>query len=176
MRCFFFIKNELKYTQFRIKTASLFFSNGISSSTFSLWYIYRVLIKKLINLWSVFSHVVSSYAKIAWHKRKFYHVKRVQFPQDFFYTQTWPPIHCFVHKYGRRDVMWKRSIKPVKYMTSQESRKSQFNSTSVWQVPRNLNSISDENKWSLSLKSPTRGVSINYCIVLYCILSSLSYL
>ena len=31
-------------------------------------------------------------------------------------------------------------------MTSQESQKSQFNSTSVWQVPRNLNSISDENK------------------------------
>ena len=28
----------------------------------------------------------------------------------FFCTQTWPPIHCFVHKYGRRDVMWKRSI------------------------------------------------------------------
>ena len=37
-------------------------------------------------------------------------MKRVQFPQDFFCTQTWPPIHCFVHKYGRRDVMWKRSI------------------------------------------------------------------
>ena len=31
--------------------------------------------------------------------------KKVQFPQDFFCTQTWPPIHCFVHKYGRRDVM-----------------------------------------------------------------------
>ena len=27
-----------------------------------------------------------------------------------FCTQTWPPIHCFVHKYGCRDVMWKRSI------------------------------------------------------------------
>ena len=37
-------------------------------------------------------------------------MKRVQFPQDFFCTQTWPPSHCFVHKYGRRDVMWKRSI------------------------------------------------------------------
>ena len=37
-------------------------------------------------------------------------MKRVQFPQDFFCTQTWPPIHCFVHKYGCRDVMWKRSI------------------------------------------------------------------
>ena len=28
----------------------------------------------------------------------------------FFCTQTWPPINCFVHKYGRRDVMWKRCI------------------------------------------------------------------
>ena len=28
----------------------------------------------------------------------------------FFCTQTWPPIHCFVHKYGRRDVMWKRTM------------------------------------------------------------------
>ena len=33
-------------------------------------------------------------------------MKRVQIPQDFFCTQTWPPIHCFVHKYGRRGVMW----------------------------------------------------------------------
>ena len=48
--------------------------------------------------------------QIAWNKRKFQHVKRVQFPQDFFCTQTWPPIHCFVHTYGCRDVMWKWSI------------------------------------------------------------------
>ena len=37
-------------------------------------------------------------------------MKRVQFPHDVFCTQTWPPIHYFVHQYGRRDVMWKRSI------------------------------------------------------------------
>ena len=37
-------------------------------------------------------------------------MKRVQFPHDVFCTQTWPPSHCFVHKYGRRNVMWKRSI------------------------------------------------------------------
>ena len=23
----------------------------------------------------------------------------------FFGTQTWPPIHCFVHKYGRRFIV-----------------------------------------------------------------------
>ena len=55
-----------------------------------------------------FSVTLSAALQIAWNKRKFLHVKRVQFPQDFF-TQTWPPIHCFVHKYGRRNVMWKRS-------------------------------------------------------------------
>ena len=37
-------------------------------------------------------------------------MKRVQFPHDVFCTQTWSPSHCFVHKYGRRYVMWKRSI------------------------------------------------------------------
>ena len=37
-------------------------------------------------------------------------MKRVQFLQDVFCTQTQPLIHCFVHKYGHRDVMWKWSI------------------------------------------------------------------
>ena len=27
-------------------------------------------------------------------------------PTGFFGTYTWPPIHCFAHKHGRRDVMW----------------------------------------------------------------------
>ena len=27
-------------------------------------------------------------------------------PTGFFGTHTWPPIHCFAHKHGRRDVMW----------------------------------------------------------------------
>ena len=37
-------------------------------------------------------------------------MKRVQFLQDVFCTQTQPLIPCFVHKYGHRDVMWKWSI------------------------------------------------------------------
>ena len=32
-------------------------------------------------------------------------MKRVQFPHDFLCTQTWPPIHRFVHKYGRRFIV-----------------------------------------------------------------------
>ena len=37
-------------------------------------------------------------------------MKRVQFPQNFFCTKQWIGGHVCVHKYGRRDVMWKRSI------------------------------------------------------------------
>ena len=47
--------------------------------------------------------------QISWNKRKFLHEKTIQSPQAFLGTQTWPPFHCFVHQYGRRDVMWKRS-------------------------------------------------------------------
>ena len=33
--------------------------------------------------------------QIYWNKRKRLHKKRVQLPQDWFGTQTWPPFHCF---------------------------------------------------------------------------------
>ena len=148
-RCFFFIKkHELKCSQFRIKTASLFFSNGIPRHL-SICDIYTEFWWKSWSIYRAFSVTWSAaMQKLLGIKGSFNMWKEFNSHRIFFYTQTWPPIHCFVHKYGRRDVMWKRSIKPVKYMTFQESRKSQFNSTSVWQVPRNLNSISDENKWS----------------------------
>ena len=32
---------------------------------------------------------------IYWNKRKQLHEKRVQLPQDFLGTPTWPPFHCF---------------------------------------------------------------------------------
>ena len=48
--------------------------------------------------------------QISWNKRKFLLEKRVQSPKDFFYTSTWPPFFCFVHQYGRRDVLWQRSV------------------------------------------------------------------
>ena len=48
--------------------------------------------------------------QISWSKRKFLLEKSVQSPKDFFYTSTWPPFFCFVHQYGRRDVMWHRSV------------------------------------------------------------------
>ena len=40
---------------------------------------------------------------------KFLHQTKVQATKDFFGTPTWPPFHCFVHQYGRRNVIWKRS-------------------------------------------------------------------
>ena len=33
--------------------------------------------------------------QIYWNKRKSLHKKRVQLPQDWFGTPTWPPFHCF---------------------------------------------------------------------------------
>ena len=47
---------------------------------------------------------------IYWNKRKHLHEKRVQLPEDFLGTPTWPPFHCFGTPIWLRDVMWKRSI------------------------------------------------------------------
>ena len=33
--------------------------------------------------------------QIYWNKRKRLHNKRVQLPEDWFGTPTWPPFHCF---------------------------------------------------------------------------------
>ena len=52
---------------------------------------------------------------IYWNKRKFLHKKRGQFPQGCLGTPTWPPCRrrflVLEDQYGRRDVIWKRSIK-----------------------------------------------------------------
>ena len=43
----------------------------------------------------VFSLTWPASMQIYWNKRKRLHKKRVQFPQDWFGTPTWPPFHCF---------------------------------------------------------------------------------
>ena len=43
----------------------------------------------------VFSLTWSASMQIYWNKRKRLHKKRVQLPQDWFGTPTWPPFHCF---------------------------------------------------------------------------------
>ena len=44
---------------------------------------------------SVFSLTWPASMQIYWNKRKRLHKKRVQLPEDWFGTQTWPPFHCF---------------------------------------------------------------------------------
>ena len=47
--------------------------------------------------------------QIYWNKRKRLHKKKVQLPEDWFGTPTWPLCIVLGHQYGRRDVMWKHS-------------------------------------------------------------------
>ena len=43
----------------------------------------------------VFSLTWPASMQIYWNKRKRFHEKRVQLPQDWFGTPTWPLFHCF---------------------------------------------------------------------------------
>ena len=43
----------------------------------------------------VFSLTWPASMQIFWNKRKRLHKKRLQLPQDWFGTPTWPPFHCF---------------------------------------------------------------------------------
>ena len=43
----------------------------------------------------VFSLTWPASMLIYWNKRKRLHKKKVQLPQDWFGTPTWPPFHCF---------------------------------------------------------------------------------
>ena len=45
--------------------------------------------------YSVFSLTWPASMQTYWNKRKRLHKKRVQLPQDWFGTQTWPPFHWF---------------------------------------------------------------------------------
>ena len=56
--------------------------------------------------------------------------KQFNFQRIFFGIQTWPPIHCFVHKYGRRDVMWKRCTSSwLKFQANTQSSRVTLNET-----------------------------------------------
>ena len=46
-------------------------------------------------LYRVFSLTWPTSMQIYWNKRKRLHKKRVQLPEDWFGTPTWPPFHCF---------------------------------------------------------------------------------
>ena len=49
----------------------------------------------LYSSYRVFSLTWSASMQIYWNKRKRLHKKRVQLPQDWFGTPTWPLFHCF---------------------------------------------------------------------------------
>ena len=51
--------------------------------------------KVCVGGYRVFSLTWPAYMQIYWNKRKRLHKKRVQLPQDWFGTPTWPPFHCF---------------------------------------------------------------------------------
>ena len=46
-------------------------------------------------VYRVFSLTWPAFMQIYWIERKHLHKKRVQLPEDWFGTPTWPPIHCF---------------------------------------------------------------------------------
>ena len=48
-----------------------------------------------LTLYWVFSLTWPACMQIYWNKRKRLHKKRVQLPEDWFGTPTWPPFHCF---------------------------------------------------------------------------------
>ena len=47
------------------------------------------------HLYWVFSLTWPAFMQMYWNKKKRLHKKRVQLPQDWFGTPTWPPFHCF---------------------------------------------------------------------------------
>ena len=51
--------------------------------------------RELFLSYRVFSLTWPASMQIYWNKRKRLHKKRVQLPQDWFGTPTWPPFHCF---------------------------------------------------------------------------------
>ena len=62
------------------------------------------------EIYRVFSLTWPAYMQIYWNKRKRLHKKRVQLPEYWFGKHD----HRFIvlgHQYGRRDIMWKHSIR-----------------------------------------------------------------
>ena len=56
-------------------------------------------------MYGAFSLTWPASVQICWNERKRLHKKRVQLPEDWFGTPTWPPFHCLGHQYDPRDVM-----------------------------------------------------------------------
>ena len=55
----------------------------------------RTKISWMHTIYRVFSLTWPASMQTYWNKRKRLHKKRVQLPEDWFGTPTWPPFHCF---------------------------------------------------------------------------------
>ena len=63
---------------------------------YSHWNVLVIDVCSAVNLsYRVFSLTWPAFMEIYWNKRKRLHKKRVQLPQDWFGTPTWPPFYCF---------------------------------------------------------------------------------
>ena len=91
---------------FNGKTASLIARRPLVSVTAVKRNDFRDVGKWPLN--RLFSVTWLAAMQISWNKRKFSH--EFNCPRIVSGTPTWPPFHCFIHQYGYRDVMWKRSL------------------------------------------------------------------
>ena len=64
-------------------------SNSFCSESWSTLHV------KNFTHYRVFSFTWPASMQIYWNKRERLHKKRVQLPEDWFGTPTWPPVHCF---------------------------------------------------------------------------------
>ena len=85
------------------------------------------MVTKFIDLNNrVFSLTWPASVQIYGNKRKSLHKKRVQLPEDWFATPTWPPFYCFEHRYGRPDVIWKRSVESLCNGDGEQQKSNRF--------------------------------------------------
>ena len=91
---------------FNGKTASLIARRPLVSVTAVKRNDFRDVGKWPLN--RLFSVTWLAAVQISWNKRMFSH--EFNCPRIVSGTPTWPPFHCFIHQYGYRDVMWKRSL------------------------------------------------------------------
>ena len=71
---------------------------------YDLGYTPKLITMARKSIYRVFSLTWPASMQIYGNKRKCLYKKRVQLPQDWFGTPTWPPFRCFGTR-GRRDVM-----------------------------------------------------------------------
>ena len=69
--------------------------NFFLSSPFSFPMVHPLKLNGPWKVYRVFSLTWPESMLIYWNKRKRLHNKRVQLPEDWFGTPTWPPFHCF---------------------------------------------------------------------------------